>query len=74
MGYTFTNEQYNCVFQLLAEALTALKENPKSKMGEVKVQYRIINPKAITLGQLYGCFDPVSHEWSDGKYKKWKCA
>ncbi|KAF3707583.1 Dynein heavy chain 3, axonemal Axonemal beta dynein heavy chain 3 [Channa argus] len=51
-------------YQVLAAALGDLYKS--NLMEEFAVNYCIINPKAITLGQLYGCFDPVSHEWSDG--------
>ncbi|XP_029805794.1 dynein heavy chain 3, axonemal [Suricata suricatta] len=53
-----------CAYKVLAAALGDLYA--AKQMEEFAVEYMIINPKAITMGQLYGCFDQVSHEWTDG--------
>ncbi|KYN33583.1 Dynein heavy chain 3, axonemal [Trachymyrmex septentrionalis] len=53
-------------YKALADSLSDLSTIRKATIREYRTAYRVINPKAIPLSQLYGSFDPISHEWSDG--------
>ncbi|XP_052780138.1 dynein axonemal heavy chain 12-like isoform X1 [Mya arenaria] len=67
-GFMLVGEPFGCktmVIETLCEGMTLLNEQGHTDDYE-RVHYRIINPKAVTMGQLFGQFDPVSHEWTDG--------
>eukprot|EP00002_Diphylleia_rotans_P013196 TRINITY_DN2570_c0_g1_i1.p1 TRINITY_DN2570_c0_g1~~TRINITY_DN2570_c0_g1_i1.p1 ORF type:complete len:3210 (-),score=627.88 TRINITY_DN2570_c0_g1_i1:227-9145(-) len=60
VGETFSGKT-SCI-KVLSNALTALESDPRY----YAVKISSLNPKSVTMGQLYGQSDLVSHEWTDG--------
>lgn len=69
-GFMLVGQSYSGktnTLRVLAECLTRLNQTyPDENPYFQRVQWDTVNPKSITMGQLYGAFDPISYEWSDG--------
>jgi dynein heavy chain len=53
-------------YKSLAIALTQLRENGSPEEKFQKTIAKVINPKSISMGELYGEFNELTQEWTDG--------
>jgi len=53
-------------YKTLAMALTALRDNDSPDERYQRCKYTCFNPKGITMGELYGEFNEMTQEWTDG--------
>ena len=53
-------------YRTLANLMNNLREKGSPNQQFQKVKFQILNPKAISMGELYGEFHPLTQEWHDG--------
>ncbi|KAF8821953.1 dynein heavy chain family protein, partial [Cardiosporidium cionae] len=52
--------------QALSKALCSLSKRDSEVLSFQGVERKILNPKCVSLGELYGQFDEATDEWCDG--------
>ena len=53
-------------WKVLKDAMAQLNKEGKGEGEYQKVEVYTINPLALSNDEIYGCFDPGTHEWTDG--------
>ena len=53
-------------YRILSALMTNLRDKGSTNPEFQRVRFRILNPKCITMGELYGEFHPLTQEWHDG--------
>lgn len=53
-------------YRILAALMVNLREKGSQNSDFQKVKIRILNPKCISMGELYGEFSVLTQEWHDG--------
>lgn len=53
-------------YKLLAAALTDMASRNEAYEEALPVSVQVLNPKSLALSELYGSFDAISHEFTDG--------
>ncbi len=51
-------------YKMLAKCSTVMKD--KGVKGFERTTCRVMNPKSISMGEMYGEVDPNTQEWVDG--------